>query len=93
METLWQDLRYSLRTLRKNPGFAATVLLTLALGIGATITVFTFADTLLLRPLPVAAPEQLHALGTPGQNLNLSPTYFSYPFYRHLREANPLFSG
>jgi predicted permease len=88
-----QDIRYGLRTLRRNPGFTATVLLTLALGIGATTTVFTFVDTLLLRPLPVVAPEQLHALGVPGRDLNLNPTYFSYPFYRHLREANPLFSG
>jgi len=90
---LWQDLRYGLRLLRKNPGFTLTVLLTLALSIGATTAVFTFVDTLLLRPLPVAAPEQLYALGTPGRDLNLNPTYFSYPFYRHLREASPQFSG
>jgi len=93
MGTLWRDLRYGVRTLRKNPGFTTTVLLTLALGIGATTTVFTFVDALLLRPLPVASPDQLHALGATGQDLNLNPTYFSYPFYRHLREANPLFSG
>src|SRR5262249_26678831 len=88
-----QDLRYGLRTLRRNPGFAATALLTLALGIGATTTVFTFVDALLLRPLPVAAPEQLYALGAPGRDLNLNPSYFSYPFYRHLRDASPQFSG
>src|SRR5262245_16659576 len=88
-----QDLRFGVRMLRKHPGFTATVLLTLALGIGATTTVFTFVDTLLLRPLPVVAPEQLHALGEPGRDLNLNPSYFSYPFYRHMRAANPLFSG
>ncbi|MGH9768529.1 MAG: ABC transporter permease, partial [Blastocatellia bacterium] len=88
-----QDLRYGLRTLRGNPGFTVTALLTLALGIGATTTVFTFVDTLLLRPLPVAAPEQLHALGAPGRNLNLNPSYVSYPFYQHLRQASPQFSG
>ncbi|MGH9851993.1 MAG: ABC transporter permease [Blastocatellia bacterium] len=90
---LWQDLRFGVRMLRKHPGFTATVLLTLALGIGATTTVFTFVDALLLRPLPVAAPDQLYALGAPGRDLNLNPTYFSYPFYRHLREASPQFSG
>ena len=88
-----QDVRYGLRTLRRNPGFTATALITLALGIGATTTVFTFADTLLLRPLPVTAPEQLHALGAPGRDLNLNPSYFSYPFYQHLRQASPQFSG
>jgi predicted permease len=90
---LWQDLRFGARMLRRQPGFIATVLLTIALGIGATTTVFTFVDALLLRPLPVTKPEQLHALGAPGRDLNLNPTYFSYPFYRHLRESNPQFSG
>lgn len=88
-----QDIRYGLRMLRGNPGFTATALITLALGIGATTTVFSFVDTLLLRPLPVAAPEQLHALGAPGRDLNLNPTYFSYPLYQHLRQASPQFSG
>jgi len=90
---LGQDLRYGARMLRRNPGFTGTVLLTLALGLGATTTVFTFVDALLLRPLPVMAPEQLHALGAPGRDLNLNPSYFSYPFYRRLREASPEFSG
>jgi predicted permease len=88
-----QDVRYGLRALRRNPGFTATALLTLALGVGATTTVFTFVDRLLLRPLPVAAPEQLHALGAPGRDLNLNPSYFSYPFYQHLRQVSPQFSG
>jgi predicted permease len=89
----WQDLRFGARMLRRNPGFSGIVLLTLALGIGATTTIFTFVDALLLRPLPVVAPEQLHALGAPGRDLNLNPSYFSYPFYRRLREASPEFSG
>jgi len=90
---LWQDLRFGARMLRRNPGFTGIVLLTLALGIGATTTIFTFVDALLLRPLPVVAPEQLHALGAAGRDLNLNPSYFSYPFYRRLREAGPEFSG
>jgi len=52
LDTTWQDLRYALRGLRLNPGFAATALLSLALGIGASVAIFTVADNLLLRPLP-----------------------------------------
>jgi hypothetical protein len=59
LETTWRDLRYAIRGLRGNPGFAATAILSLALGIGASVAVFTLADNLLLRPLPYPAPDRL----------------------------------
>jgi len=59
LETAWQDCRYTLRGLRRSPGFAVTAILSLALGIGASVAIFTVVDNVLLRPLPYRDPARL----------------------------------
>ncbi|HEY6971498.1 MAG TPA: ABC transporter permease [Candidatus Angelobacter sp.] len=84
LETAWQDFRYALRTLRRNPGFAVTAIASLALGIGASIAIFTVADNLLLRPLPYPNSSQLvmvweaNQRGTTNQNEVSPANYFDW---------------
>jgi predicted permease len=86
-----QDLRYGVRMLFKHKGFTAVVALTLGLGIGANTAIFTVVNALLLRALPVKAPEELALLATVNRN---GPAYkFSYPLYELLRDGNQSFSG
>src|SRR5260221_5860793 len=59
VETCWQDLRFAARMLRKNPGFSAVAVLTLALGIGANSAIFSLIETVTLRFLPVQKPQEL----------------------------------
>jgi putative ABC transport system permease protein len=100
MQSFLQNLRYSLRQLRKSPGFTFTVILTLALGIGANAAVFTLFDQVLLRMLPVQKPQQLVRFSWTGGYSGGANVfggdmgdYFSYPMYKDLRDKNQVFSG
>lgn len=90
------DIRYGLRQLIKNPGFALIAVLTLALGIGANTAIFSVVNAVLLKPLPFPAPDQLVAVGGIDLNETASPPKLQsmcYPDFFDFREQNGSFSG
>lgn len=98
MESMVQDIRYGFRRLRRAPGFAATALLTLALGIGATTAIFTLVYQVMLKSLPVDHPEQLYKVGKEIEccvdgGLQGHWRIFSYDLYRDLRDHTPGIDG
>lgn len=92
-DQLWQDVRVSLRLLRKNPGFTATAVLTLALGIGANTAIFSVVNTVLLKPLPYKDPGQLMDLWRYNPQENVTADQMSYPDFLDLRSQNDVFEG
>ena len=99
MGTLLQDIRYGVRMLLKNPGFTAIAVLTLALGIGANTAIFSVLDSVLLRTLPVAHPEQLVLLTDPdshGSSFGSEAgdrSLLAYSEFQYLRDHNEVFSS
>jgi predicted permease len=92
MRSLWQDIRYGLKLLVKNPGFTAAAVFSLALGIGLNATMFCLVDRLILRPLPVDRPEQLVLIRINTEKGGRS-TSLPYPEYLELRNQCKTLSG
>jgi predicted permease len=102
MGTLLQDLKYGVRMLAKNPGYAAVVVLCLALGIGANTAIFTLINAVMLKSLPVEKPDELVLFGE-GRMAGTSvidgiPSpgpweLVSYPLYKEYRDDNQVFQG
>ena len=99
LDDLGKDIRYGLRMLRKNPGFTAVAVITLALGIGANTAIFTLVDAVMIKTLPVADPGQLYRLGDNNNCCEMTGTQnggsfvlYPYPLYQELRDHTPEFS-
>jgi predicted permease len=92
LETFLQDTRYAFRMLRKNPGFTAVAVLTLALGIGANTAIFSVVYAMLLKPLPYSHPEQLLTVFEAQPQAGVNATGWSYANFAELREQNRIFS-
>ena len=90
LETLWQDIRYGARMLRKSPGFTAVAVLTLALGIGANTAIFSAVNPILFEPLPYPHPERIMMLWGIFQGTRSQVTFFNY---RELLERNHSFDA
>lgn len=91
-ETVWQDVRYAVRTLAKSRAFTLVVIVSLALGIGANTAIFSLINAALLKMLPVRNPEQL------VQFKNINPAFgeyngFAYTAFKEFRDRNRVFSG
>ena len=91
LETILQDLRFGARQLRKSPGFAATAILMLAIGMAASVAIFAFVDAALIKPLPYPNPTRLADV---TESLNVFPrANLSYPDYLDWKRDNKVFSS
>ena len=92
-DTTWQDIRYALRSLRRSSGFAITAILSLALGLGASLAVFTVADNLLVRPLPYRNASQLVMISEANPQRGFRHNDVSPGNFFDWKAQNDVFSG
>jgi len=93
MQTFWQDLRYGIRMLLKQPGFTIVAVITLALGVGANTAIFSVTDKLLIKSLPVQHPEQLVLITSVSVNPYFVGNAFSYRVFNDYRSNQKVLSG
>ncbi len=93
MRTFWQDLRYGARMLLKSPGVACVALLAIALGVGANTTIFSVVNSVLLRPLPFAAPDKLVKVWTTDARRGRNDLPVSYPNFTDWRTESQTFEA
>lgn len=93
LDTLWLDLRYTFRTMRRDPIFTLVAVLILALGIGANIAVFSVVNTLMLRPLPFQDPQQLVWISDAKGRAGLSSQTYSTDAYQGFRDQSTSFQN
>jgi macrolide transport system ATP-binding/permease protein len=92
MGAIWRDIQYALRLLKKSPGFAITIILTLSLGIAATVAIFGFVDAALIRPLPYPDSSRLVAVGETHLRGSGKLGGYSYLNYVDVARANQVFA-
>src|SRR5688572_18830758 len=93
MQTLWQDLRFGLRMLVKNPIFTLVAVVTLSLGIGANTALFSVVDAVLLRPLPYPEADRLVFLWSTFHSQGVPTSGSALPDYHVWRDENRVFDG
>jgi putative ABC transport system permease protein len=93
VDSLYRDAQYAIRSLRRTPGFTAVALLTISLGIGANTAIFSVANSLLLRALPVAEPERLVTLSSADDVAERRAAKWSYAAWRAIQQRSNAFAG